>query len=37
MNTLSILLVVHNEESQLEDCLKTVFADEIVLFLKMYG
>ena len=34
MNTLSILLVVHNEESQLEDCLKTVsFADEIVVIL----
>ena len=34
MNSLSILLVIHNEESQLEDCLKTVsFADEIVVIL----
>ncbi len=34
MKKLSVLIVIHNEESQIEDCLKTVkFADEIIVIL----
>jgi len=34
MNKLSVLIIVHNEEKQLKDCLETIsFADEIIVIL----